>query len=134
MKKLGLCLLVGVCASLLSTDRAFAIKPFSDAFVLRYNVAEPSTDSEKALASAVATAKCNLCHVDGENKKVRNEYGQALSELLDKENYSVKRRKEEPDAVEAEIFAALLKVEGQKGKNGTSFGEKLKAGSLPAEQ
>ncbi|MEX1042638.1 MAG: hypothetical protein WDZ51_18535 [Pirellulaceae bacterium] len=134
MKKLGLCLLLGVCASAFSADSAFAIKPFSDAFVVRYKVAEPSTDTEKALAAGVATAKCNLCHVDGENKKVRNEYGEQLSKLLDKTNYSVKRRKAEPDVVEAEIVAALLKVEAEMSKSGEAFGDKIKAGKLPAEE
>ncbi|MHC2070705.1 hypothetical protein ACYFX5_24805 [Bremerella sp. T1] len=133
MKKLALCLVAVVAASSFYAPSAFAIKPFQDAFYEKYNITEPTTDSEKALAEVVKEAKCNLCH-GGKSKKIRNEYGVALGKLLDKSDYSTKRRKEEPEKVQEELFAALDKVAEEKSKSGDTFGEKIKAGKLPAAE
>ncbi|MFN3148789.1 hypothetical protein [Bremerella sp.] len=133
MKKLALCLVAVVAASSYYATPAYAVKAFADAFVEKYNIAEPSTDSEKELAAAVKEAKCNLCH-GGKSKKIRNEYGVALGELLDKDDYGTKRRKEEPEKVQEELFAALDKVAKEKSKSGETFGEKIAAGKLPAAE
>jgi hypothetical protein len=114
-------LVVAVVA--LSTARpAFAIKQFSDQFVEVYVKAD-GTDAEKALAAAVETAKCNVCHF-GKSKKDRNAYGQALADLLDK--------KEDKDNVE-KIRASLEKVAAMEGPDGVTFGDRMKAGKLPAD-
>ena len=131
MKKLAICLAVVVAASAISAQPAFAIKPFADAFAEKYGVVEPSTDAQKNLAAAVKEAKCALCH-DAKDKKIRNEYGAALDELLDKADYSTKRRKAEPEAVQKELYEALEKVEALKDPSGRTFGEKIKAGELPS--
>ncbi|GAA4438868.1 hypothetical protein [Bremerella cremea] len=133
MKKLALCLVAVVAASSFYAPSAYAIKPFADAFVEKYNLADPKTDAEKELAAAVKEAKCALCH-GAKSKKVRNEYGVALDELLDKGDFSASRRKEEPEKVQEELFAALEKVEMTKSKSGETFGEKIKAGKLPAAE
>lgn len=132
MKKLALCLAAVVAVSSFSAQPAFAIKPFADAFAEKYKVADPTTDTEKSLSLLVKEAKCNLCHAP-KDKKVRNEYGEALDQLLDKADYSVKRRRDEPDVVRDELFAALAKVESQQSKKGKTFGELIKAGELPAD-
>ena len=53
--------------ALASVDSARAIAPFKKEFENLY-VKPEGTDSEKALATAVQTAKCDLCH-KGEKKK-----------------------------------------------------------------
>jgi len=81
------------------------------------------TDVEKKFAKKVDMAKCLVCHgkKDGkEDKKVRNEYGQALSKLLknDKDKEKIKK--------------ALDTVYDEKVPDGTeTFGDRIKAGKLP---
>jgi len=132
MKNLTLVVAAIVAASFLSAEPAYAIKPFADAFVEKYNLKEPKTDEQKALAAEVKEAKCALCHAP-KDKKVRNDYGEALDELLDKGDYSSKRRKDEPEEVQKELFAALEKVEKGKSKEGGTYGERIKAGKLPGK-
>jgi hypothetical protein len=110
---------------------ALAIPAFRSEFEVYYKVKEPETDAQKALAEKVAVAKCNVCHVDGEKKSVNNPYGIALSELLDKENFSATRRKEEADKVQAEIRAALDKVAEMQSPTEETYGERITAGELP---
>jgi len=133
MKKLALCLVAVVAATSYYATPAYAVKAFADAFAEKYNLEEPTTDSQKELAAAVKEAKCNLCH-GGKSKKIRNEYGLALGELLSKDDYGTKRRKEEPEKVQEELFAALDKVAKEKSKSGETFGEKIEAGKLPAAE
>ncbi len=66
-----------------SARPAFAIKQFFDEFKAVYVKPDSSEPADKALAAAVETAKCNVCHM-GMNKKDRNAYGNALADLLDK--------------------------------------------------
>ncbi len=122
MKKVSLLVVccVAVAALAVNVKSAKAFPDFKKEFDTKYKVASPSTDSEKALAAAVATAKCNVCH-EGESKKGRNAYGKALDELLTKDD--------KKDT--AKIQKALTDVEGKQAGNGKSFGENLKAGKLP---
>ncbi len=101
---------------------AFAIKQFQDEFKAVYVKPDSSDPAEKALAAAVETAKCNLCH-KGKEKKDRNAYGHALAELLDK--------KEDAKNVEKirkalETVAAMPSADG-----GPTFGDLIKMGKLP---
>jgi hypothetical protein len=106
---------------------AFAVKGFNDQFKATYAEGE----GKDAFKKLVDEAKCNVCHVQGENKKVRNEYGDAFKDLLKKENFPAKRFKDEPEKCKEEIEAAFKKVEEMKAKDGKTFGEKIKAGVLP---
>jgi len=72
------------------------------------------------LKDAQAKVKCGLCH-EGETKKVRNEYGQAVGKGMSKKNES---------DVEV-IKAAFKKAEAAKSKSGKTFGEMIEAGELP---
>jgi hypothetical protein len=69
--------------------------------------------------------------VPGEKKEVNNAYGVMLSELLDKENFSSTRRKEEAEKVAEEIQAALKAVEAKEAPCGKTVGELIQAGDLP---
>lgn len=129
MKKVLFCLILGAVAAVVSADEAYAIKPFMDVFVEHYNVKEPKTDADKALAAAVAEVKCNLCH-EGKSKKDRNAYGVAVDKLLDKAEI-VALMKEDKDKGTETILAALVKVEAEKSPSGETYGDLLKAGKLP---
>ena len=139
MRKFYLTLFVGGLAGfwmVASAEQAGAVKFFRKGFEARYVGDEPSTDAQKSIAAAVETTKCWVCHVKGQNKKVRNAYGDALSKLLDKDNFKASRREAEPDKAMAEVQAALEKVEAMKVDPkmdaSPTFGDLLKAGKLPA--
>ncbi|PQO42253.1 hypothetical protein [Blastopirellula marina] len=133
MKKVLLCLVAAVAAFSISAQPAYAVKVFGVMFAEKYNLEEPTTDAEKALAAKVEEAKCALCH-GPKSKKVRNEYGIALGKLVDKKQFSPKRAKDEPEAVQKELFAAFDKVAKEKSKSGETFGEKIAAGEMPAAE
>ena len=107
-------LLLAVFVVSITATTALAIPAFKSEFETYYKVKEPETDAQKALAEKMAVAKCNVCHVDGEKKSVNNPYGIELNKLLDKANFSLTRRKEEPEKVQAEIREALDKVAAEK--------------------
>lgn len=129
MKKVLFCLILGAVASVVTADQAFAIKPFMEVFIANYNVKEPKTDSEKALAAAVAEVKCNLCH-EGKSKKNRNAYGAAMDELVDKKEF-VAAQKEDKEKAQKEFTEILVKLEAEKSPTGETYGELIKAGKLP---
>ncbi|MEK6194968.1 MAG: hypothetical protein N2F24_12180 [Deltaproteobacteria bacterium] len=127
-----------------SEQNVMAIGFFKNGFFEMYVPDSPSSDAEKNLekAAKAKTGKCWICHVnmkaEGEEKlgkKVRNNYGKAVSEFLDKENFSSKRRKAEPEVAAKEVQAALKKVESMKSDpsdpNSPTFKELIEAGKLP---
>ena len=101
---------------------AFAIKQFQDEFKALYVKPDSSDPAEKALATAVEAAKCNVCH-KGKEKKERNAYGHALAELLDKKE-DAKNMEKIRKALEA--VAAMPSADG-----GPTFGDLIKEGKLP---
>ncbi|MBI1902477.1 MAG: hypothetical protein HYS13_15350 [Planctomycetia bacterium] len=105
----GLAIFVGVSGS-----TAKAIPPFKKEWDGMY--AKDGTP----IAKAATEAKCNVCH-KGTNKKMRNDYGMAISSLI-------KKTEKDPE----KIRAAILKVEKMTTPDGkTTFGELIKEGKLP---
>lgn len=129
-------LVVGLLAALMIQSPAMAITHFKKIWDEHYTPkkGEPGADDvDPEFARAARKAGCNICHVKGEKKEeVQNEYGSALSKLLDSENFDKDRIKNEPDKVKEEILAAFKKVADEKSKDGEAFGAKIKAGKLPA--
>ena len=118
MKKLGVILVCAVGAIVCSSQSAFAIKPFQDAFLKKY----VEGNENKEFVEAATAAKCGVCHV-GAKKTDRNAYGMALSELLDKK---------EDAKNEAKINEALDTVAGMKAADSEkTFGDLIKEGKLP---
>lgn len=75
---------------------------------------------------------CYICHVDGEDKKkVRNEYGQAVSKFLTKKDYD-EWVKADPEEAKKKIYAAFEKAGAIKSKDGKTFEEKIKNNEVPA--
>jgi hypothetical protein len=115
---------------------ALAIPPFMKEFQAKYAKSDSADEKEKAFAAVIVeTAKCNVCHVQGQQKKVRNAYGAALSKHLKKENFSTDRLKAEPEKVTEEILAAFEAVAAEKlaGDDSPTFGELLAQFKLPGE-
>lgn len=135
MKKVtSLALLAGILFFVFGSS-ANAILTFRKEFEARYNVKDPQTPEETALAEKVAVAKCFVCHVEGaESKEARNAYGEELSKLLDKDDFSLERRKAEPEKVKEEIQKALEAVEAVEVDGGETYGARIKAGNLPCDK
>ena len=125
MKKLGLLVLTGAMVLALNAN-ALAIPEFKK----QWDASYLEGNSDATFTAAVGEAKCNVCHY-GKSKKNRNDYGQALHQFLEKDNYKPARVKEETEKVKAEILEAFKKVEEMKGTDGVTFGEKIKKGLLP---
>ncbi len=114
--------LVGVGMAMIaggSARDAFAIKQFAEEFKAMY------VKEGTPLATAVETAKCNVCH-KGSSKKERNSYGEALAERLDK--------KEDAQNVE-KIKKALEEVAALSSDpanaDAPTFGKLIEEGKLP---
>ncbi len=124
-----------IAALAYSPQSALAIPFFWEVFAEKYVSAEPPDEAAKKFAELAGTTKCNVCHVDGENKKVRNLYGQALDELLDKGNFGKERLDSEKDKAKAEIIAALEKVAelklNKEDEKSPTFAANIAAGNLP---
>lgn len=128
MKKFVIYLAVGLTASVV-TPKAFAIKEFGETWAKIYVESSDNEDFKKLAAEA----KCNVCHIDGENKKKHNPYGDAAEAAgLLKKTFPPKRFKEQPEEVRKEVEKILRAIEEKKaeGKEET-FGERIKSGMLP---
>ena len=110
-----LLLVMFVGSFMISASPAFAVKQFYDEFKEVY------VNNGELDASAVAKAKCNLCH-EGKSKKNKNAYGKLLDALLDR-----KKDAKNPE----KISEALAKVESEKSSSGVTYGELFKEGKLP---
>jgi hypothetical protein len=117
---------------------AQALPKFKNAFEKRY-VEESTNEEFKALAKKES---CNVCHVKGEKKDVRNNFGNALSKLIGGDAQQRLKDASDKAAEEEKILKqleeAFVKVEVQKtdDKNPSSptFGDLLKAGKLPIDE
>ncbi len=130
---------VAVCCAvglIFSGPQALAIPPFMKEFQAKYAKPDSADEKEKEYAKIlVETVKCNVCHVQGEPKKVRNAYGTELSKLLKKDDFKSERLKEEPEKCSAEIVAALDAVAAMKssGEDSPTFGEIIAQYKLPVD-
>jgi hypothetical protein len=130
-------LLTAVCVSLAigwSAASAWAMPPFFAEFQAKYLKPDAGDEKDKEFALLVTQkVKCDVCHVRGKPKTMRNAYGTKLSELLDKENFKPDRLKAEPDKVKAEIAEALDKVAAMKSgdEKSATFGELIAQRKLP---
>ncbi len=129
---------LGVAAAMLGAKLpcALAMPPFWKEFEAKYAKPDSADEKEKAFAALVTnakTGKCNVCHVDKQEKKVRNAFGKQLNTILKKDNFKAERLKDEPDKCKAEIIAALEAVAAMKSGDDKSptFGELIAQGKLP---
>ena len=113
---------------MLCPSTASATSQFNKAFKAHY-LEDPVSEEFKKTARK---AGCYVCHVKGEKKKVRNEYGEAVHEFLDKEKFTKEYVKENKEQATAEMIEGIKKAGEKKSLDGRSFGEKLAEGQLPA--
>ncbi len=126
-----LLLVVVVAGFTLSTvSPVFAVKQLKEAFGENY----AGEKAEAEFKKLVEEANCNVCHVDKENKKkVRNPYGEAMHEALEKDEFPIKEFAKDPakfaDRLK-EIFKKVEALESGDEKHKT-FADRMKAKLLP---
>jgi DNA polymerase III sliding clamp (beta) subunit (PCNA family) len=109
---------------------AWAIKPFSDSFKAIY-AGDDATEEFKTL---VGEAKCNVCHVEKEDKKkVRNSYGKALHDMLEKDEFPIDEFKKDQAKYADRLKEIIKKTEGEASgdEKHKTFGDRIKANLLP---
>jgi hypothetical protein len=136
MKKFQLIGLFGLLVVLFgAVQSAHALPKFKLAFEKRYSEEHGNEDFK----AAVKKEACNVCHVKGEKKEVRNSYGEALSKLI--EGDAQQRLKDasdkmsEEEKILKELEEAFGKVEKQnvdeKNPSSPTFGALIEQGQLP---
>ena len=131
MKKTFAMLVVFGLVSSLSMP-AFAIKQLNDKFKELYAAPDSKDVSEDFRKLVVEEAKCNVCHIQGENKKKRNPYGEALHEALEAAEIPVKEFGKKPEKFADQVKEVFKKVgEMKAGKTDKTFAQRIKAGELP---
>jgi mono/diheme cytochrome c family protein len=106
---------------------ALAVKEFKDAFKAKYIKPDSTAANEVALAEALGRASCAVCHV-GENKKMRNDYGQQVGKLVGK------RDKKDMAKIQAALDAVAKLKSNPADPASPTYGEKIAAGKLPASR
>lgn len=109
---------------------AFAIKQLADQFKKLY-LTDKATPEFKA---AIEDAKCNVCHVEKENKKkVRNYYGNAVHEALEKDKSPLAELKKSPEKLAERLNDIFKKLEEEKSGDAEkrTYSARMKANLSP---
>lgn len=134
MKRVALVTVCGAVVVCLAAGPVSALPQFKKDFADKY--VEGSNDA--AFEETVKKAGCNVCHVKGEGKEVRNAYGEELAKLIpgDAKDRLAKAKENgtedaEKEKLNKELAEAFKKVESMKSPSGPTYGELLKAHKLP---
>ena len=109
---------------------AFAIKQLADQFKKLY-LTDKATPEFKAV---IEDAKCNVCHVEKENKKkVRNYYGNAVHEALEKDKFPLAELKKSPEKLAERLNDIFKKLEEEKSGDAEkrTYSARMKANLSP---
>jgi hypothetical protein len=121
---IAIVLVLGLCF-----NAVLARPQYKQAFDAMYVKKDSSNPAEKALAEAVASAKCLVCHGKNdegkEDKKIRNHYGMAIAKLVGK-------NQKDKAKIEAALEAVAAEKSDPNKPNSLTFGQLLKEGKLPA--
>lgn len=129
MNRISLSMLT-CCIVLIASQPAWAIKPFQDHFTKIY----AGDDANEEFKALVNEAKCNICHVQKEDKKkVRNIYGKTLQEWLEKEEFPIAdfKKDQEKYAEQLKKIFSALETEESGDQQHKTFGDRMKANLLP---
>ncbi len=128
MKKASLGICLGAFFIACFAAPADGIAPFA----LRWRQRYLTDNKNDEFVKAARAANCKICHLatDKENKE-NNAYGKAVAKFLSKAEFEKLNTKIE--ASKKYVLEGLEKAEVEKAADGTTYGEKIKAGKLPAE-
>jgi tRNA U54 and U55 pseudouridine synthase Pus10 len=127
MKKLVVTLCLAALSAAVLVSPALALPPFSKEFTGKY----VEGNKNGAFVKAVGEAKCNVCHdAASKSKKDKNEYGKVVGKFLSKADFD--KVKTDMEAAKKFIQEGLAKAEAEKTADGKTYGERIKAGTLPS--
>lgn len=128
MKKvLVFALVASVAIGGFTPSLVMAQKPYGDAWKAFY----VDGSKDEGFIKLAGEAKCNVCHIQGANKKERNPYGAEAVAVFKANSINKDLPKKDPEGFKKSIQTAFKALEEIKGKDGKTFGEKIKAGQLP---
>lgn len=106
-----------------------AVSKLKKAFATKYAGDEADDDFKKL----VKKAGCYACHVKGEKKDVRNDYGKALAKAFEKNEFPLKDWEKDQEKYADKLEEIFKKVEGEKSgfEDHKTFGDRIKANLLP---
>jgi hypothetical protein len=125
MKKFVVTLLVGAFALTVCLGSVQGRPPYAPI------LAETYKDNAAIVEKSKAADKCTICH-DAKDKKIRNEYGKAISKHFPGDEF--KKIMADKEAVAKKFKEAVKATEADKHSSGKTFGEVIKAGKLPGEK
>ncbi|MCU0880193.1 MAG: hypothetical protein MUF06_20665 [Pirellulaceae bacterium] len=134
MKRFCLLAVLSLVAVAMAAKSASALPPVNVQWHEKYSALK---DAVVAKYGDASTGKCNVCHVEGKGKKEKNAYGIAVGKFVTKAEITAIKEKAGDDTDGAAettkkyILEGLAKVEAEKGANGQTYGEMIKAGKLP---
>ena len=97
-----------------------------DQFEDRYVDHETRDPVQRAFNRRFATTRCNVCHVQGEKKDVRNAYGRLLDDYLSREDH-----KNDRDRIQQVLrYVESVQVDPDDERSET-FGARIERGHLP---
>ncbi|HUE71691.1 MAG TPA: hypothetical protein VMP01_12465 [Pirellulaceae bacterium] len=127
MKKIVVTFCLAAFAAAVLVSPALALPPFSKEWTGKY----VEGNKNETFVKAVGEAKCNVCHdAASKSKKDKNEYGKAVGKFLTKAEFD--KVKADMEAAKKLIQEGLAKAEAEKTASGKTYGDLLKAGSLPS--
>ncbi|HBE66639.1 MAG TPA: hypothetical protein DDW52_00690 [Planctomycetaceae bacterium] len=108
---------------------AMAVSKLKKAFATKY----APDDADEDFKGLVKKAGCYACHVKGEKKKVRNDYGKALEKAFEKNEFPLKDWEKDQEKYADKLEEIFKKVEGEKSgfEKHKTFGDRIKANLLP---
>ena len=131
------CVAFVLAGPLVLAGSAWALPPLPR-YVGEYYAARPEY-SKFSMAFSKLTLKCDTCHKPGADKKAKghglNDFGEAMHKVLKhKEFLAADKEKGDPKMAELAkklVAEALAAAEAAKKEGGKTYGELMKAGSLP---
>lgn len=109
-----------------------ATSEFSKEWKNQYLNEENNSNLNDEFKRSARKAGCYVCHVKGEKKTVRNEYGKATHKFLDKEKLNKDFIKANPEEAKKLLMEGFKKANELKSSDGQKFGDKIKNNELPA--
>jgi hypothetical protein len=117
-------LAAAVVMTSVTVEEAQARPPYNKEFQAKYLKKDSKDPAEMALAAAIEKVKCNVCH-KGNSKKMRNDYGMALSKLLTKDDVK------NVDKIKTSLDKVAEEHSDPNDDKSPTFGQLLKEGKLP---
>lgn len=122
---------------LLAANSAVALPPFPG---LLGTALKEDADSKKFLdevGKLTGMKKCDVCHKPGADKKAKdhglNDFGEAMHKSVNFKDLKAAMGKKD-DAAVAKLFKeGLTKATAEKNADGKTFGELIKAGTMPGK-